>query len=223
MPKSEWIDVTLPLNQTIPQLDPKYSPPDSPVNPPNGYRIFDVDNGDPVTMSRIEINSHDGTHIDAPLHFIVGGQTIDTMPVETTVGPVRVIEIKDEKQVTVRELEPFNIKEGERIFLKTRNSGRVYTKTYWDEDFVIITPEAAGYLAGRKVRLIGFDYMTIAGTDPRDSVSRVHKAFLSNGVFILEGLDLNGVAPGDYDLICLPLRLEKGDAGPCRVCIRPIK
>ncbi len=223
MTKSEWIDVTLPLNQSMPQLSADYSSDDSPVRPPKVYRFFDVDKGDKVTMSRIEICSHDGTHIDAPLHFIPGGNTIDTMPIETTVGPVRVIEIKDDRQVTVEELEPYNIKEGERIFLKTKNSGRVYTKAFWDGPFVTISLEAAKYLAARKIRIIGFDYMTIADAVVPEMINNVHKSFLTNGIFILEGLNLDGVKPGDYDLVCLPLRLEKGDAGPCRVCIKPKK
>ena len=221
MISSSWIDVTLPLNQSMPQLGAGYSDPDSEVLPPKVYRFFDVDKGDPVTMSRIEICSHDGTHIDAPLHFIPGGGTIDVMPVETTVGPVRVIEIKDEKLVTAEELEPYDIAGGERIFLKTKNSGRVYSKVHWDGDVVTLSLEAARHLAQRKIRLIGFDYMTIAASDTPGLINDVHRTFLDNGIYILEGLDLDGIKPGDYDLICLPLRLERGDAGPCRVCIKP--
>ena len=64
---------------------------------------------------------------------------------------------------------------------------------------------------------------TIAHADPMEMINDVHKAFLSQGIYILEAINLDGVEPGDYDMICLPLRLERGDAGPCRVCIRPVK
>jgi arylformamidase len=222
MPKTEWIDITLPLGEVIPILPAgEYS--DSPVLEPRVYRFFDVDKGDKATMSRIEISSHDGTHIDAPLHFIPGGTTIDAMPVETTVGPCRVIEIKDERHITVAELEPYDIKEGERILFKTKNSPGVYAEKEYKGSFVTISLEAARYLAAKRIRLVGMDYLTIADNEPMEMIGDVHKAFLENGIFILEALNLAGVAPGDYDLVCLPLRIEKGDAGPCRVVIKPRK
>jgi len=173
-----------------------------------------------VTMSRIEMSSHDGTHIDSPLHFIPGGTTIDAMPIETTVGPCRVIEIKDEKSVTVKELEPYKIKAGERILFKTKNSPGVYAVRQYAGKFVTISVEAARYLAEKKIRLVGIDYISVASAEPMENVNDVHKAFLSNGIFILEALNLAGVKPGNYELICLPLRIEKVDAGPCRVILR---
>ena len=229
MPKSAWIDITLPLNEEIP-LPPAIPPrPDAPPPPeskiplPRVYRFFDVDKGDKVTMSRIEMSSHDGTHLDSPRHFIPGGPTIDTMSLETTVGPCRVIEIKDEKSVTVKELEPYNIKAGERILFKTRNSPVVWSKRQWDGKFVTLSLEAARYLAGKNIRLVGIDYISLASADPPENIGWVHEEFLKKGIYILEALNLAGVKPGDYDLVCLPLRIEKGDAGPCRAAIRSIK
>jgi arylformamidase len=222
MLESEWIDITLPLNDKIPVLTLGDGGA-GPVPDPKVYRFFDVEKGDKVTMSRIEMASHDGTHIDAPFHFIPGGMTIDNMPIETTVGPARVIEIKDEKQITVAELEPYDIKEGERILFKTKNSPRAYAEQRYTGDLVTISLEAARYLVSKKIRLFGMDYLTIADVNSSELINDVHKTFLSNGIFILEALNLDGVAPGDYDLICLPIRLEKGDAGPCRAVIRPVK
>jgi arylformamidase len=226
MAKTEWFDITLPLNKEIPlspALPPQPGqppPPESRIPLPQVYRFFDVDKGDKVTMSRIEMSSHDGTHIDSPLHFIPGGTTIDAMPIETTVGPCRVIEIKDEKSVTVKELEPYKIKAGERILFKTKNSPGVYAVRQYAGKFVTISLEAARYLAEKKIRLVGIDYISVASAETMENVGDVHKAFLSNGIFILEALNLAGVKPGNYELICLPLRIEKGDAGPCRVILR---
>jgi arylformamidase len=213
MGESEWIDITLPLGKEIPVLPDSVSAGTTPTS--SVQRFFDVDKGDKVTMSRIEMISHDGTHIDAPLHFIRGGMTIDEMPVEVGVGPARVIEIKDEKEITADELEPYDIKAGERILFKTKNSPRVYSVRQYTGDYVAVSLEAAKYLAEKKVRLVGLDYL--------ENVGEVHTTLLENGVFILEAINLNGVEPGNYDLICLPLRLEKGDAGPCRAIIRPVK
>lgn len=229
MVKSAWIDITLPLNTEIPLAPAMPAQPGQPPPPaeskkiplPTVYRFFDAERGDRATMSRIEMSSHDGTHIDAPLHFIPGGTTIDAMPIETTVGPCRVIEIKDEKSVTVKELAPYKIKAGERILFKTKNSPKVYAVRQYAGKFVTISLEAAKYLAKRKIRLVGIDYISVASAETMENVGDVHKAFLSNGIFILEALNLAGVKPGRYDLVCLPMRIEKGDAGPCRVAIRP--
>jgi arylformamidase len=216
--KYQYFDITLPLNKEIPTLPPVFSAGDTPD--PKVYRFFDVNKGDKVTMSRIEMSSHDGTHIDSPLHFIPGGSTIDVMPVETTVGPCRVIGIKDEKEITVRELEPYNIKAGERILFKTKNSPGVYAVRVFTGKYVAISLDAARYLVAKKIRMVGLDYITIASSEPMENVNDVHKAFLSNGIYILEAINLDGVEPGNYEMICLPLRMEKGDAGPCRVILR---
>jgi arylformamidase len=226
MAKSEWIDITLPLGEEIPALPPlptePADKPENPIPPSKVARFFDVDKGDRATMSRIEMISHDGTHIDAPLHFIPGGMTIDEMPVETTVGPARVIEIKDEKSVTVKELEPYNIQPGERLLFKTKNSPRVYATRQYMGAFVAVSLEAARYLVEKKVRLVGIDYLTIASIETLENLRAVHKTLLSNGIFILEAINLDGVRPGNYELVCLPLRLEKGDAGPCRAVLKPL-
>ena len=220
MAESEWIDISIPLGREIPELPLEASAGDMKVS--GVERFFDVEKGDKVTMSRIEMDSHDGTHIDSPLHFIKGGSTIDEMPISTAVGPARVIEIKNEKEITVEELEPYRIRKGERILFKTINSPRVYAARVYKGDYVAITPDSANYLADIGISLVGLDYLTIAGIDPPENINTVHLAFLSNGIYILEAINLDGVNPGDYELICLPLRLDKGDAGPCRAVIRPI-
>ena len=85
-----------------------------------------------------------------------------------------------------------------------------------------VTPESAEYLADIGISLVGIDYLTIAGKNPPENINTVHLAFLTKGIYILEAINLDGVQPGDYELICLPLRLDKGDAGPCRAVIRPL-
>lgn len=226
MAKYQYFDITLPLNEEIPlppSIPPKPGappPPEMKIPNPRVFRFFDVDKGDKVTLSRIEMTSHDGTHIDSPRHFIPGGPTIDTMDLDITLGPCRVIEIKDENSVTVKELEPYKIKAGERIIFKTRNSPIVWSMRQYNGKFVTVSLEAAKYLVARKIKLIGFDYISLASAEPPENIGWVHEAFLKSGIFIIEALNLDGVKPGKYELICLPLRIEKGDAGPCRVILR---
>lgn len=224
--KSQYFDITIPLNTEIPlppAIPKKPGDPPMPENKiplPRVYRFFDVDKGDKVTLSRYEMTSHDGTHIDAPRHFIPGGPTIDTMDLDTTLGPCRVIEIKDDKSVTVKEIEPYKIKAGERILFKTSNSPKVWSKRQWDGSFVTLSLDAAKYLADKPIRLVGFDYISLASAEPPENIGWVHETFLKKGIFILEAINLGGVPAGKYELICLPLRVDKGDAGPCRAILR---
>ena len=218
MTKTDWIDITVPMPVDKPMA---YWPIDS--MEPKIERILDVENGDPVTMSQININSHNGTHLDAPLHFIRGGSPIDQMPLDTTVGRARVIEIKDPVSIEVAELEPYNIQSGERILFKTQNSEKAYKTAKFYEGYVYISNEAVHFLAEKKVRLVGLDYITIGSFKDLDSIGVTHQTLLGNGVYILEMINLSGVKPGEYELLCLPLRMENGDAGPCRAILRPLK
>lgn len=218
MAKSDWIDITVPMPVDRPL---PYWPAD-PV-PPKIERIMDVDRGDKATMSQININSHNGTHIDAPLHFIRGGGSIDEMPPDTAVGRARVIEIKDPESVKVKELEPYNIRAGERILFKTQNSEKAYKTDKFVEDYVYISSEAAHFLAEKKVRLVGLDYISIGSYRDLENIGEVHRTLLKAGAYILEMINLSGVKPGEYELLCLTLRMERGDAGPCRAILRPLK
>lgn len=216
MSSKDWIDITVTLKPDMNYLalDPV---------PPKIFRISDVNRGDPVTMSKLEIISHTGTHVDTPLHFIPGGSTITDMPLDATVGPARVIEIKDQKMVTVEELEPYDIKEGERILLKTRNSPVTYESATFVEDYVYISIDAARYLADRNIRMVGLDNITIGYFKDEESIVATHRALLEKGIYILEAVALDGVEPGEYELIFLPLKLLKGDACPGRAILRPLK
>jgi arylformamidase len=211
-----WYDISVPLKQGM-----NYFPTD-PV-PPKIYRYHDREMGARVTMSMMEIISHTGTHIDAPLHFIAGGSTVSDMPLDVTIGPCRVIEIKDPEKIKVAELEKHNIKKGERVLFKTRNSPRTYTSEKFVEDYVYLDVEAADYLVTRGIVLFGLDNITIGHFKEQDNLARTHQTLLAAGIYILEDCALADVPPGQYELLCLPLLMWKGDAGPCRAILRPLK
>ena len=213
--KSEWIDITIPLRNAMVHW------PEDPV-PPQVERIMDVDRGDKVTMSHINIISHTGTHIDAPLHFIYGGGSIDEMPLDTAMGPARVIEIRDTESVKPEELKDYNIQPGERILFKTQNSSRVYQTDKFVEDYVYFSAEAAHFFVEKGVRVVGLDYISIGSYQSQPNLVETHETLLRNGIYILEGINLSGVKAGQYELICLPIRLERGDAGPARAILRPL-
>jgi arylformamidase len=211
-----WYDITVPLKQNMTKF------PTDPT-PFKVYRLSDVALGAKVTMSMMEMISHTGTHIDAPLHFIPGGSTISDMPLDATVGPARVIAIKDPQKIKVAELEKCNIKKGERLLFKTRNSPLTYTSETFVEDYVYFDISAAEYLAEKKVRMVGLDNITIGSFKETGSLTQTHTIFLQAGIYILEDCALGDVPPGDYELLCLPLLMYHGDAGPSRAILRPLK
>ena len=211
-----WYDITVPIMQGMITM------PIDPVKP-KLYRYSDRNLGSPVTMTMMEIMSHTGTHIDAPLHFIPDGSTITDMALDSTVGPCRVIEIKDRKFITVKELKPYNIKKGERVLFKTRNSPESYAGKKFMEDYVYFSDESAEYLVEKGVIMVGLDFITIGNYRDDASVIKTHTTFLAAGVYVLENAALGGVPAGEYELLCLPLPLYHGDACPCRAILRPLK
>ncbi len=211
-----WYDITVPIKQGMITM------PIDPVTP-KLYRYSDRNLGSPVTMTMMEIMSHTGTHIDAPLHFIPDGSTITDMALDATVGPCRVIEIKDQKMITVPELKPYNIKKGERLLFKTRNSPESYAGKKFMEDYVYFSNESAEYLVEKGVIMVGLDFITIGNFRDEPSIVKTHTTFLQAGVYIMENAALGDVPAGEYELLCLPLPLYHGDACPCRAILRPLK
>jgi arylformamidase len=211
--RSSWIDISIPLK------DKMIHWPTDPV--PRIERLKDRDKGDPVSLMELQIVDHVGTHVDAPLHFIPGGMTIDKMPLNATIGRARVIEIKDRKAITLKELAPHNLRRGERILFKTRNSS-LYKTGVFTEDYVYFSTEVAQHLVDRGVRVVGLDYISIGTPADRDNIRDTHSILLGGGIYVIEGLDLSNVKAGRYELVCLPLRLERGDAGPARAILRPV-
>jgi len=215
LPKG-WYDISVPLKQGM-----VYFPTDP--APPKIYRYSDRALGSPITMCMIEMIGHTGTHIDAPLHFIPDGSTISDMPVDASIGPCRVIEIKDEESIKVKELEPYKIKKGERLLFKTANSPRTYESPKFQENYVSLTLEATDYLVKKGIVLFGLDNITIGPYQDQGKIGQIHTKLLGAGIYILENLAMFGVPAGEYELLCLPLLMLNGDAGPARAILRPLK
>ena len=207
-----WIDISLTIYQGMP-----YWPDNPPVTIEPSQCLA---HGDVCNVSKLTLGTHTGTHVDGINHFIKGGMGVDKMPLDATIGKARVIEIKDTESIKVAELEPHNIKEGERILFKTQNSDRALKSATFVENFVHISTEAAHYLAEKKVRTVGVDYLSVGGY--KGNVVEVHQALLGAGIWAIEGLNLSQVEPGEYELICLPIKLKDGDGGLARAILRPL-
>jgi len=164
------------------------------------------------------MGSHTATHMDAPFHFLPQGKGLHEMPFHAAIGRARVIEIRDPESIKPGELRPHNIRQGERLLFKTKNSTHCWKTDTFVEDFVYISQEAARYLASVGVQTVGIDYLSVGGYT-KDGVE-THRALLEADIWIIEGLDLSQVEPGMYELICLPLRIDSSDGAPARAILR---
>ncbi|MGI8427282.1 MAG: cyclase family protein [Actinomycetota bacterium] len=180
----------------------------------------DISKGDSSNVSQISMGSHTGTHMDAPLHFIPGAPGLDQMELAATIGVARVIAINDPESITVNELERHSIESGERILFRTNNSSTSWVQDPFATDFVYISTEAAHYLGEKKVRTVGVDYLSVGGY--KKNGSDVHRALLGAGIWIIEGMQLQDIGPGSYEMICLPLRILGADGAPARAILRPL-
>lgn len=205
-------DVTVAISNDLPVY-----PGDPPIQI---ERTQSLEKGDIARVSRLSINTHIGTHIDPPYHFMKDGVTLDQAPLEVFMGPARVIDAGDAFSIDAALLSTFDLDGASRVLFKTRNS-RFWSETKeFQKDFVYLETDAAEALVARGVKLVGIDYLSIEkfGFDEPTT----HWTLLGNDVYIVEGLDLSGIAPGDYELICLPLKIKDGDGGPARVVLREL-
>lgn len=178
-------------------------------------------NGDSANVSFLHFGAHTGTHVDAPAHFIEGAGKIDSLPLDVLIGPARVIRVPDDRmEVDPEFLNECDLTNVTRLLFHTRNS------SFWNEgfrkDFTHVLPEAADLLVARGVKLVGNDYLSVEKF--HSGHHRTHLTFLRNGVVIVEGLNLSNVPAGDYELICLPIKIADGagDGAPARVVLRTL-
>lgn len=206
----KFIDISVPLRNGMVSW-----PGDAPFS---RIQTLHIANGDICNLSQFSSSVHIGTHMDAPRHFLEGGHGMETMPLDATIGPARVIEIRDREKIPVKEVEPHRLAKGERVLFKTRNSSDHWKTNQFEERFVYIPQDTARYLASCGVRTVGVDYLSVGGFEV-DS-AETHQALLEAGIWIIEGLNLEHVEPGEYELICLPLKLVGSDGAPARAVLR---
>ena len=205
-------DITIPVSESVPVYE---------GDPTVKIEVSQsMANGGDANVSRISFGLHTATHVDAPNHFIDGTRRVHELELDCLIGKCRVLEIED----SVMAIEPKHIgdiENIERILFKTRNSA------FWNEpekgfrtDFTYITPEAADVLAGRNLKLVGIDYLSVEKFGSADF--RTHIVLLEKEIVILEGLDLREVPGGDYELICLPMKYigGAGDGAPARTILQ---
>lgn len=207
------IDVTLTLRPDLPTWPGEPGPKIVPHS-----RIAD---GKPANVSILTFGDHTGTHVDPPLHMLADGYGADELPLDAMLGPCRVLGYDGEGHITSAWLATQDLPPSvTRVLFRTRNSALWRTPDHaFERGFVALDESAGRALADHGVALVGVDYLSVEpfGSSPKGHP--VHKALLRKGAVIIEGLDLHAVEPGDYELLCLPLKIQRGDGAPARVVL----
>ena len=176
-----------------------------------------VAKGASANVSTIRFGSHTGTHADAARHFFDDGQPVDKSPLERLIGPALLVGVGDEVlSVGAAELREHDVKGHKRILIRTRNSALLSQKQFV-KDYTYLAPDGAQYLVNLGVELVGVDYLSIEQF--HSGHHRTHRTLLGHSVVIVEGLDLSAPPPGEYQFICLPLRIEGCDGAPARAVL----
>ncbi|MBN1230290.1 MAG: cyclase family protein [Anaerolineales bacterium] len=181
--------------------------------------VSQISRGDSCNVTSMKISSHTGTHVDAPKHFIDGGNGVDTLSFKSLIGKAYVVEIPDgvdlitKEVVTRAEIPP----RSRRILFKTRNSKLWENgEKIFQKDFVSLSTDCAEYLVQKGIAVVGIDYLSIA---PYAQGTEIHQILLKNNIVIIEGLNLSKVKEGRYTLYCFPLKIEGCDGSPARVAL----
>lgn len=205
-------DVTVPLNGKTPIYE---GDPDVEIR----LRLS-MENGDAANVSQICMGVHTGTHVDSPNHFIPGTKKIIDLDLGILIGDCIVVDAGNDAMAITPE-HVAGLEDVERVLFKTRNS------EFWSDfekgfrkDFTYIEPSAARELVKSGVKLVGIDYLSVE--EYGSETPETHITLLEKEVIILEGLDLRGVPAGDYELICLPIKIDggAGDGAPARTVLR---
>jgi len=199
------IDITRPIYPGVPVW---------PEDTPFSYELVSqMRNGYSVNVGKLTTTTHLGTHLDAPWHYVDDGGKLETVPLPALIGPCRVVDAGGQEALTTEFLKTVHL--AERTLFYT---GQPNAWARFPEVFMHVLPDATAYMAAQGVKLYGTDCPSVDPLRSKDLPG--HKAFARAGIYILEGLALDGVVPGDYELICLPLRLEGADGSPVRAILR---
>lgn len=177
-----------------------------------------IADGAGANISRLTMGVHTGTHVDGPSHFYEGGAGVESLPLDAMVGSALVVELPEVGlgPIDAAALEPLEIPDGtERLIMKTPNS-LLWEQPEFTHDFARLDGSGAEHLLALGIRLVGIDYLSIGD-------GNAHRALLGAKVVAVEGLDLRGIQPGPYELLCLPYRLTGTDGAPARVLLRDVE
>jgi arylformamidase len=205
------LDVSVPL---MPGLTTYPGNPEFEISPVNRLAA-----GDSANNSRLTMGTHTGTHVDAPRHFLDDRPGVDALPLDLLIGRARVIDMPHRGPITAAHLESAGLREDLRVLLRTPNSA------FWNDprhafhsEYTYVAEDGAKFLVDQGVKVVGVDYLSVEKFHTPGHPA--HHALLGAGVVIIEGLNLSDADPGQYEMYCLPLRIEGADGSPARVVLK---
>ncbi|WP_442597994.1 arylformamidase [Neobacillus sp. D3-1R] len=203
------IDISRKLGQNVPTW---------PGDTPFSFRLAWTKAGSgSVNVGRLEMSIHTGTHVDAPFHFDDEGKRIYDLDLNLYMGKALVVDMKNKDSIGTSDFESIDLQGVERVLIRTN---AWVNSNVFPETIPYLRPDLASFLGEQGVRLIGVDLPSV---DPLDSKElAAHHHLHENGIHILEGIDLEKVEPGLYELIALPLPLEEADGSPVRAVLRTL-
>jgi arylformamidase len=212
--RGPWIDISRPLDPA----ELVVWPGDPPLSTWLAARIDpDPRAGSAANVTAASLSLHSGTHLDAPRHFFPEGKAVDEIDLERCFGPARLIRHLPDRHLEAADLASVNLSGVTRLLLATANEARSREPGF-REDYLALLPDAARFLVSKGVRLVGIDYLSIGPPGPLGE--EVHRMLLGAEVVVLEGLVLEGLAPGDYELSAFPIAFKGSDGAPVRAAVR---
>src|SRR5215204_1089757 len=202
------IDVSVPLDAALPTY-----PSNTPFSLEPMKRMA---RGESSNVSTLHMSAHGGTHVDAPRHFFDDRPGAEALPLEMLIGRTRVVEVGSRSSISAGDLSAIDLSEDVRLLIKTQNS-RLWGSAQFHSDYVGISESGARHLVDRGIKVVGVDYLSVEQF--RAPGAPAHHVLLGAGTIVIEGLNLAGVDPGIYEMICLPLRIVGADSAPARVVL----
>jgi arylformamidase len=176
-----------------------------------------IEKGDVCNLSHFSMSMHCGTHIDVPLHFINDGVDTEGVELEKFIGKAKVFEVDEDKEIGLRHLKGLEINKDDIILFKIKKNCELLKHKCFDKSFTALNLEAAEFLAQKEIKAVGINCFSIEKFEAPGHP--VHKTLLQKGIVIVEGLNLTGVVPGEYQFIGLPLKLKHGNGSPVRAVL----
>jgi len=198
------VDITRPLSENTP-----FWPGDEQFK----RNLITVADG--FVTSALKMSSHSGTHMDAPAHLAHCDATVDNIPLTRLILKATLVDCSDKKVIDEGVLSGLSL-QGKALLLKTASSNSNQTDIF--NNYTALTASAAETAREMGIALLGIDSVSV---DPPDS-SNAHRILLEASIPIVENLWLGEIDPGEYLLICLPLRIESGDGSPVRALLQPV-
>jgi len=202
-------DVTQPLWEGMPVW---------PGDPPFQEEILSsLETGNAFRVSRLLVGSHAGTHVDAPAHALLGGDGVDVLPIDALWGGASLRRLRGTSVITASVLGTLDLPaDCGRLLLSTRDDPA--PGVGFDISYSAFDVSGAHWLATRGIRLVGVDSPSVEPYG--QAMGPVHRVLLSAGVVIVENLALSGIPEGEYEFVCLPMKVRGGDGAPARALLR---